>query len=96
MSDLDSPTSPRPDTPAASSSGSPAAPGATTSAGDTLRDSWWWSPTLAVVVGLVVTGYQVPSLRGPDPLWISWVVAGTGVVVALVGAVRLLRAYRSR
>ncbi len=95
MSDADSPT-PRPDAPVGSTSGSPAPSGAAPAAGDALRDSWWWSPTLAIVVGLVVAGYQLDSLRSPDPLWISWAVAAVGVVVALVGVVRLLRAYRSR
>jgi hypothetical protein len=100
MTDADSPTS-RPDAPAGSTSGTPtsgtpAPSGASPAAGATLRDSWWWSPTLAVVVGLVVAGYQLDSLRSPDPLWISWVVAAIGVVVALVGLVRLVRAYLSR
>ncbi|GAA2723537.1 hypothetical protein [Cellulomonas aerilata] len=95
MTDPDSPTPPRSGT-------SGPTPDATSPRDDApgpgqgLRDTWWWSPTLALVVGLVVVGYQLPSLRSPEPLWISWVVAGVGAVVALVGLAQLLRAYRSR
>ena len=61
-----------------------------------LRDRWWWSPTLSIVIGAVVIGYQVEAIRGPDPIWMNWVVAGLGLVVVVHGAVRLLQAHRSR
>ena len=61
-----------------------------------LRDRWWWSPTLSIVVGAVVIGYQLEAIRGPNPLWMNWVVAGLGLAVAVYGLVGLLRAHRSR
>lgn len=64
--------------------------------GTALRDRWWWSPTLSIVIGLVVIGYQLEPLRGPDAIWGNWVVAGLGLAVAVWGAVRLVRAARSR
>jgi hypothetical protein len=64
--------------------------------GTGLGDRWWWSPTLAIAVGLLMVAYQLPVLRGPDPLWISWAVAAVGAVLALVGGVRLARASRDR
>ena len=64
--------------------------------GTSLRDRWWWSPTFAVVVGLVVVGYQLGPIRGGDALWLNWLVAALGLGVAVYGAVGLLRAYRSR
>ena len=76
------------------SPGTPSSPGSPESTA--LRDRWWWSPTLSIVVGAVVIGYQWEVLTGPDPLWASWVVAALGLAVAVWGAVRLLRAYRSR
>lgn len=71
-------------------------PGAPAPAGTALRDRWWWSPALSIVVGLVVIGYQLEAIRGPNPLWANWAVAALGLVVAGYGALRLLRAYRSR
>ena len=98
MTDHDSPDPSAPDPPAPDvpSSGPRPAPGGSPTAGTALRDSWWWSPTLMLVVGIVVAGYQLDSLRSPDPLWVSWAVAGVGVLVALIGLVRLASAYRSR
>ncbi|WP_298457601.1 hypothetical protein [uncultured Cellulomonas sp.] len=75
----------------------PAAPGPAPAApGTALRDRWWWSPTLALVIGAVVVGYQLDALRGPDPVWLNWLVAGLGLAAAGYGIVTLLRAYRSR
>ena len=74
----------------------PTAPRPDDSTGTAVRDRWWWSPTLAIVIGGVVIGYQVEALRGPNPLVLNWVVAALGLAVAVYGAVGLLRAYRSR
>jgi len=89
----------RPSTPAARDarasrdSGGAAGPAAGPTA---LRDRWWWSPTLSIVIGLVVVGYQLDPLRGANPLWGNWVVAALGLGVAVWGVVRLVRAARSR
>ena len=61
-----------------------------------LRDRWWWSPTLSIVLGAVVIGYQLDAIRGPNPLWMNWVVAALGLAVVVHGGVRLLRAHRER
>ncbi|WP_129337132.1 hypothetical protein [Cellulomonas endophytica] len=66
------------------------------SGGTALRDRWWWSATLWLVLGLAVIGYQVEPLRGTNPLWANWLVAGLGLLVAAYGGVRLVRAARSR
>ncbi|WP_129337304.1 hypothetical protein [Cellulomonas endophytica] len=66
------------------------------SGGTALRDRWWWSPTLWLVLGLAVAGYQVEPLRGTSALWANWLIAGLGLLVAVYGAVRLVRAARSR
>jgi len=58
-----------------------------------LRDRWWWSPVLSIVVGLVVIGYQWEQLTGPGGISLNWVVAAIGAAVALTGVVRLVRAY---
>ena len=57
-----------------------------------LQDRWWWSPTLSLVLGVVIVGMQWPSLR-TGGVWLNWVVGALGAVVAVFGLVRLLRAY---
>ena len=64
--------------------------------GTALRDRWWWSPTLSIVIGLVVIGYQLDPLRGGDAVWGNWLVAGLGAALAVWGAVRLAQAARTR
>ncbi len=85
-----------PRVPAGSTAGTPAGATAGATAGTALRDRWWWSPTLSIVIGLVVIGYQLDPLRGDNPLWGNWLVAALGAAVAVWGAVRLVRAARSR
>ena len=82
-------------TPTGRRQGSPA-PGSPPPTGTALRDRWWWSPTLSIVIGLVVIGYQLEPLQGSNPLWGNWVVAALGLAVAVYGGVRLLHAHRSR
>ena len=44
----------------------------------------------------MVVGYQLNTLRGPDAIWLNWLVAVLGLAVAGYGGVRLLQAYGSR
>lgn len=57
-----------------------------------LQDRWWWSPTLSLVLGGVITAMQVSALRNGG-VWLNWLVAAVGTAVAVSGLVRLLRAY---
>lgn len=57
-----------------------------------LQDRWWWSPTLSLGVGIVMVMLQVGSL-GDGGVWLNWVVAAVGAVLAVTGLVRLVRAY---
>lgn len=57
-----------------------------------LQDRWWWSPTLSLVLGAVITAMQVSALRNGG-VWLNWLVAAIGTAVAVSGLVRLLRAY---
>lgn len=96
MTDRDAASRPPADpTPSASTSPS-SDPTTSPSSGTALRDRWWWSPTLSIVIGLVVIGYQLDPLRGDNPLWGNWLVALLGAAVAGWGAVRLVRAARAR
>ena len=74
----------------------PAGPASAAAGPTALRDRWWWSPTLSIVIGLVVIGYQLEPLRGPDALWGNWLVAALGAAVSVWGVVRLVRAARAR
>jgi amino acid transporter len=56
------------------------------------QHSWWWSPTVAIVIGIVVITFQVGPLTAGG-LWLNWVVAALGIVLAANGVVRLVRAY---
>ena len=58
-----------------------------------LSDRWWWSPTLCLVVGIVVVVWQVSSLTSSSGLWLNWLVAALGTASALYGLVTLVRAY---
>jgi hypothetical protein len=102
MTDHDSPAR---RTPGPSARGSASRRASTPASGDpagaaagptALGDRWWWSPTLSIVIGAVVIGYQLEAIRGPNPLALNWVVAGLGLAVAVYGAVGLLRAHRAR
>jgi len=57
-----------------------------------LQDRWWWSPTLSLVLGGVITVMQVQALLDGG-VWLNWLVAAVGTAVAAFGLVRLLRAY---
>jgi len=59
----------------------------------TLRDRWWWSPTLNMLAGGGVVAYQWGPITQSKAIPLTWVVAAIGVAVALVGLVRLVRAY---
>jgi len=61
-----------------------------------VRDRWWWSSVMSIVVGVVVVGFQWESLTGPRGLWANWLVAAIGLAVATSGLVRLARAYRAQ
>ena len=58
-----------------------------------LRDRWWWSPALSIVLGLAVAGYQWGPLTGSGGFWGNWLIAAIGVGVAVSGVLRLVRAY---
>jgi len=58
-----------------------------------VRDNWWWSPAVSLVIGIVVVGFQVGSLTGGGGVWLNWVVAGAGIALAASGVARLVRAY---
>ena len=71
----------------------PADPGSSEAAAPILlQDRWWWSPTLSLVLGGVITAMQVSALR-TGGVWLNWLVAAIGTAVAISGLVRLLRAY---
>ena len=59
----------------------------------TVRDNWWWSPAVALVIGVVVVMLQAQSLTGSGGHLLNWVVAGLGVALAASGVVRLAREY---
>lgn len=59
----------------------------------TVRDNWWWSPAVALVIGVVVVMLQAQSLTGSGGHLLNWVVAGLGVALAASGVVRLVREY---
>ncbi|QTE27846.1 hypothetical protein [Pengzhenrongella sicca] len=59
------------------------------------QDRWWWSPTMSLVAGAVVIGFQGDSIFGPDGIFLNRLVAAIGLVVAVSGLVRLVRAFRS-
>jgi len=61
-----------------------------------VRDRWWWSSAMSIVVGAVVVGFQWDSLTGPHGLWANWLVAAIGLAVGISGLVRLGRAYRAQ
>lgn len=61
-----------------------------------LRDRWWWSSTLWLVVGGGIVAYQWPALSGEiDGFWANWAMAALGLAIAVVGAVRLHRDWRA-
>jgi hypothetical protein len=60
------------------------------------RDRWWFSPTLQVVAGAAVVGFQWGPITDGTANWLNWVVAGAGAVVALLGATAWVRALRER
>lgn len=57
-----------------------------------VRDNWWWTPAFAMVAGVVVVIFQYGSITDGG-VWLNWVVAGVGVVLAGYGAVGLVRSY---
>jgi len=59
----------------------------------TVRDNWWWSPAVALVMGVVIVAIQWPSLTGSGGHVLNWVVAGLGAALAASGVVRLARDY---
>lgn len=59
----------------------------------TVRDNWWWSPGVALVIGVVVVMLQWQSLTGAGGHLLNWVVAGLGAALAASGVVRLVRDY---
>jgi hypothetical protein len=89
--DAPSADAPSADAPSADAPSAEAPPASTA-----LRDRWWWSPTLMIVVGLVVIGYQLEPLRSSNAVWGNWAVAALGLVVVVHGAVQLHRAHRAR
>lgn len=58
-----------------------------------VRDSWWWSPAFAIVIGVVVVLFQVGPIGESGGVWLNWVVAGVGISLAATGVARLVRAY---
>lgn len=58
-----------------------------------VRDNWWWSPAVAIVIGVVVVMFQVGPLTGSGGVWLNWVVVGLGIALAASGVTRLVRAY---
>jgi hypothetical protein len=59
----------------------------------TARDKWWWSPAVALVMGVVIVTLRWSSLTGTGGNLLNWVVAGLGAAVAVSGVVRLVRDY---
>ena len=57
-----------------------------------VRDNWWWTPAFAMVAGVVVVVFQYGSIRSGG-VWLNWLVAGIGAVLAGYGLVRLVRDY---
>ncbi|HEY8719340.1 hypothetical protein [Pengzhenrongella sp.] len=58
-----------------------------------VRDSWWWSPTVSIIIGIVIVSFQASPIRSGDGFWLNWVVAGLGIALSASGVVRLVRAY---
>ncbi|RYV50702.1 hypothetical protein [Pengzhenrongella frigida] len=58
-----------------------------------IRDNWWWSPSFAIVIGVVVVLFQVGPINDSGGVWLNWAVAGIGIALAATGAARLVRAY---
>lgn len=58
-----------------------------------VRDNWWWSPAVAIVIGVAVVAFQVSPIRDSGGVWLNWVVAGIGIALAASGVVRLVRDY---
>ncbi|WP_149205015.1 hypothetical protein [Actinotalea subterranea] len=87
-----------PDPTEAAGSPAGATPGAeerVTWAGNRPLDSrWWWSPSLMVVVGIVVIGYQMSAYLGEGGIWLNGVMIAVGVVVVGAGVVSMVRARR--
>lgn len=64
-----------------------------TDAPTSVRDNWWWSPAVALVIGVVIVMLQIGPLTASGGVWLNWVVAGLGIALAASGVVRLVRAY---
>ena len=62
-------------------------------AAPSVRDRWWWSPTLNIVAGCGVVAYQWEPITQSKAIFLTWVIAAVGAAVAVVGLVRLVRAY---
>jgi amino acid transporter len=58
-----------------------------------IRDNWWWSPSIGIVIGVVVVLFQVGPIRDTGGIWLNWVVAGLGIALAATSLARLVRAY---
>ncbi len=58
-----------------------------------VRDNWWWSGAFAIVAGVAVVAFQYGPISQSGGVWLNWVVAGVGVVLAGYGAGQLVRSY---
>lgn len=61
-----------------------------------LFDRWWWRSALWIVAGVVVAYMQVDVIKDGTAVWLNWVMVGLGVVVVLIGAVRLARDFQAQ
>jgi hypothetical protein len=61
-----------------------------------VRDRWWFSPTLQIVGGAAVVAFQWGPISGGSANWANWLVALAGLLVVGYGSFGLLHAMRHR
>lgn len=59
-----------------------------------LTERWWWSSALWIVGGGAIAWYQWPVIQDGTAIWANWLMVGVGVVLAVLGLVRLWRAWQ--